>query len=253
MSKKFTLSSATLALCGVLALSACQSSTPAASGPAKSSNNVSAPAAAPASDAASSDAPAASNGTAPANSGSSATTAPAAKGGKTSAPATGNGNSHARDDDWAWKHECTTAQLTVNVTKGDTPSRRVISVRNNGSAACGVSYFPQVDIGNSKSADHTQNILPLIPGGLGGAPNRPIYAGETAYAVLDLNPSGATSGTVTGMDEINVLADDSLPNSSTKNFPLGGASVLKPKLGLYMTSVADAISSMKDATVTQQG
>jgi len=128
----------------------------------------------------------------------------------------------------------------------------VIAIHNNGSTACGVSYFPQIDIGNSKSADRSKNILPLIPGGLGGAPSFPVYANTTVYAVLDLNPGGATSGTATGVDEINVLATDNWPNAATQNFPLDGSLVLKPKLGLYQPSVADAISSMKMADSAQQ-
>jgi hypothetical protein len=129
------------------------------------------------------------------------------------------------------------------------PTQRVIGVRNAGSNACGLSYYPLVSLGNSQSADHSHDVRPLIPSGLGAAPAYPVRAGHTAYAVIDLNPSGATTGTVAKIDEMNVLADgDHMPNADTLNFPLGsGAKVLKPKLGLYRSTIADAVSSMTQA------
>ncbi len=161
-----------------------------------------------------------------------------------SGSAAGGGN--ATSDGYAYKHPCAAGQLSVGVTTpADASGRRVIAVRNNGANACGLSYYPQVHLDGSGG----RTVKPLIPGGLGGAPAYPVYAGRTAYAVIDLDPSGATSGTVTGIDELNVLADgDHMPDADTRNFPLGsGALVLKPKLGLYRSTVADAVASMKTA------
>lgn len=158
--------------------------------------------------------------------------------------AAGGGN--ATSDGYAYKHPCAAGQLSVSVTTpADASGRRVIAVRNNGANACGLSYYPQVHLDGSGG----RTVKPLVPGGLGGAPAYPVYAGRTAYAVIDLDPSGATSGTVTGIDELNVLADgDHMPDADTRNFPLGsGALVLKPKLGLYRSTVADAVASMKTA------
>ncbi|WP_406385838.1 hypothetical protein [Streptomyces sp. NBC_01618] len=79
---------------------------------------------------------------------------------------------------------------------------RVIVVRNLGASACGLSFFPLVSLGNSHSEDRSKDVEPLIPSGLGGAPAYPVRAGKTAYAVIDLDPSGATTGTVAGIDEL---------------------------------------------------
>lgn len=39
-----------------------------------------------------------------------------------------------------------------------------------------------------------------------------------------------------------------MPNAATQNFPLGsGAAVLKPKMGRYERTVADAVASMQGA------
>jgi len=133
----------------------------------------------------------------------------------------------------------------------DVPTRRLITVRNNGATSCGLSYFPLVSLGNAQSADHSKDLKPLIPGGLGGPPAYVLYAGKTAYAVLDLNPGGSGTGTATTLDEINVLPADTMPNAATKNFPLGGGSVATPKLGLYEAGVADAVASMQGANTPQ--
>ncbi|MEY9931052.1 hypothetical protein ABH926_005699 [Catenulispora sp. GP43] len=42
-----------------------------------------------------------------------------------------------------------------------------------------------------------------------------------------------------------------MPNAATRNFPLGGGSVGKPKLGLYEAGVADAVASMQGANTPQ--
>ncbi len=130
-------------------------------------------------------------------------------------------------------------------TRAGAPSQRVIEVRNQGTTACGLSYYPLLSLGDSHSADRGKDVKPLVPSGLGGAPAYPVAPGQTAYAVLDLNPGGAATGTAPGVDELNVLADgDHMPAAETLAFPLGsGAKVLKPKLGLYRDSVADAAAS----------
>lgn len=156
----------------------------------------------------------------------------------------------ANSDSDAYPHPCEMQKLSVHVTRrAGAPTQRVIKVRNVGANTCGLSYYPLVSLGNSQSADHSHDVRPLIPSGLGGAPAYPVRAGRTAYAVIDLNPSGATTGTVPKIDEMNVLADgDHMPNADTLNFPLGsGAKVLKPKLGLYRNTIADAVSSMTQA------
>ncbi|MFF8913072.1 DUF4232 domain-containing protein [Streptomyces sp. NPDC015032] len=153
-------------------------------------------------------------------------------------------------DSYAYKHPCDIEKLSVRVTgRSGAPTQRVIKVRNTGAKACGLSHYPRVSLGNSRAADHSHDVRPLVPGGPGGAPAYPVHAGHTAYAVIDLDPSGATTGTAPGIDELNVLADgDHMPNAATLNFPLGsGARVLKPKLGLYRSTVADAVRSMTQA------
>ncbi|MFD4759729.1 DUF4232 domain-containing protein [Streptomyces sp. NPDC058439] len=174
-------------------------------------------------------------------------TAQAVSAGKGTAKASG-GNTDT--DSYAYTHPCKSQKLSVHVTgRAGAATQRVIEVRNLGASACGLSHFPRVSLGNSHSADHSKDVRPLVPSGLGGAPAYPVRAGKTAYAVIDVNPCGATTGTVAGIDEMNVLADDAhMPNAETHNFPLGsGAKVLKPKLGLYRSTIADAVSSMTQA------
>jgi hypothetical protein len=157
---------------------------------------------------------------------------------------------NANSDSAAYLHPCEMQKLSVHVTRrAGAPTQRVIKVRNVGANTCGLSYYPRVSLGNSKSADRSHDVRPLVPSGLGGAPAYPVRAGRAAYTVIDLNPSGATTGTVPKIDEMNVLADgDHMPNADTLNFPLGsGAKVLKPKLGLYRNTIADAVSSMAQA------
>lgn len=153
-------------------------------------------------------------------------------------------------DSYAYTHPCQMGELTVRVTtRSGSPSQRVIEVRNTGVDACGLSHYPRVDLGDSHSADRSHNVKPRVPSGLGGAPAYPVRAGQTAYAVIDIDPDGATRGLVEGIDEMNVLVNgDSMPNADTRNFPLGaGAKVRAPKLGLYRASVADAAASMAQA------
>ncbi|MBO1420413.1 DUF4232 domain-containing protein [Streptomyces sp. FH025] len=162
----------------------------------------------------------------------------------------GGGAGGADGDAYAYTHPCDSKNLSVRVAaRPEAPGQRVIEVHNQGSHPCGLSYYPLVSLGDSHAEDRSKSVRPLVPSGLGGAPAYPVAAGQTAYAVIDLNPGGATTGTAAGIDELNVLADgDHMPNADTHNFPLGqGVKVLKPKLGLYRTNVADAVSSMAAA------
>lgn len=238
---KSALSSAAVIALGALALTACQpGTTGSASG---GSSSVAAP------NPTSSNPASAGTGVTPVSASSSTPTHGATGGGT----GTGGG-ADATSDSYAYKHPCSAQQLSVKVTRrSGAPSQRVISVHNNGSRSCGLSYFPLVYLDQAHAANGAGAVKPLVPGGLGGAPAYPVYAGRTAYAVIDLDPSGATSGTVAGIDELNVLADgDHMPNADTLNFPLGsGALVLKPKLGLYEATVADAVTSMQSADTQQ--
>ncbi|WP_143172558.1 DUF4232 domain-containing protein [Actinacidiphila paucisporea] len=234
------LSSSAVLLLGALALTACQSgSTEAAGGPAPS-HRTSAAASAP-----TTVSPPTTEAPVPT---ASATTAPTTAAPQTK-PMSGTGGG-TDTDAYAWKHPCAIEQLTVRVTaRAGAPTQRVIAVRNNGGQACGLSYYPRVYLDSAKSADGTRAVKPRVPGGLGGPPAYPVHARQTAYAVIDLDPSGATTGTAPGVDELNVLPDaDHMPAAATESFPLGkGALVLRPKLGLYRTTVADAVASMKSA------
>ncbi|KJS53342.1 hypothetical protein VM98_25765 [Streptomyces rubellomurinus subsp. indigoferus] len=160
----------------------------------------------------------------------------------TAAPAGGG----ATDDPYAYSHPCESAKLTVRVTaRPEAAGQRVIEVRNQGPKACGLSYYPRVDLGDSHAADRSGNVKPLVPGGLGGPPAYALGAGQTAYAVLDLVPGPVA------VDQLNVLPDgDHMANAQTLNFPLSpAAKVGKVKLGLYRGSVADAADSAARADV----
>lgn len=223
-SLKRSLSTAAVLALGALALTACQGSgTAAASGTSTSqasSGTTAAPIAAP-----------------------TGTTGSTGTGGNGGGSGTGSNS-----DSYAWTHPCDASQLSVHVIGGNTESRHVIEVHNNGSHACGLSYFPLVYLDNSASADQSHAVKPLVPSGLGGAPAYPVHVGETAYAVVDLDPSGASSGTP-GINELNVLADGNhMPDADTVNFPLAaGTPVVKPKLGLYEDTVSAAVASMTQA------
>jgi hypothetical protein len=226
-----------LLLGAALTLGACASKAPSAGGPPQGGpQNPTASAGSPAS------APVTS--TAPTTAAATAATQPAKSPAKTS-----SSGGDADSDSYAWSHPCAIEQLTVTVTpaKGD-PTQRVIAVRNNGAAACGLSYYPRVYLDDSRHPGG-QIVKPMIPGGLGGPPASPVHAHQTVYAVTGLNPESAAKGTASGIDEINVLADgDHMPNVATLNFPLGaGALVARPKLGLYERSVDDAVASMLGA------
>ncbi|MFI6862936.1 DUF4232 domain-containing protein [Streptomyces sp. NPDC050421] len=152
-------------------------------------------------------------------------------------------------DSYAYKHPCKSEDLSVRVyAREGSATQHVIEVNNTGTNACGLSYFPRVSLGATDAADHSGDVTPLVPSGLGGAPAYPVKPKTAAIAVIDLNPSGA-SGALTWINELNVLADgDHMPNAEQLNFPLGpDVKVLDPKLGLYSGTVADAVDSMKQA------
>ncbi|MFI2606503.1 hypothetical protein [Kitasatospora sp. NPDC018619] len=253
---------AALALGAALALTACG---PDGGGPAP------APAAQPAQSTAATTAPGAGEPTAPAAPtaqptagapapgaaapGTAAPAAPAAPAGAGSArprtpvaaPAAGGTTAAGGDEAYAYTHSCKADKLTVKVsTRAGAPDQRVIEVHNQGSTYCGLSYYPLVAIGKANAADRGDSVTPLVPGGLGGPPAYALAPGRSTYAVVDLNPGSGGSG---DWNELNVLADDQMPNSDARTFPLGaGAKVGKqPKLGLYRENVADAAASAQTA------
>ncbi|MFC7219581.1 DUF4232 domain-containing protein [Streptomyces polyrhachis] len=260
MTTKSALASAAVLALGALTLTACGSAdaqSPAAKSTA-ASPAASKPAEAPAAtDGGAQDSGTGTTGTTAGTTGSAGTTTGSTggtgtKSGGTTTGTTGTatGSGDATSDSYAYRHPCAGAQITVRVsTRSGHPTQRVIAVRNTGAKSCGLSYYPLVSIGSSDAQERSGNITPLIPGGLGGAPAYALYAGQTAYAVLDLDPEGGASGA--GLDELNVLADgEHLPDAETKVFPLDpGAAVMQPRLGLYRATVADAAASAAGANV----
>lgn len=247
-STSFTsLASAAVLGLGVLTLTACQSDDTGAA----PSSTASSPAA-PSADTGGT--PAATSSPAPA---STAPAAPRSAAPRSAAPHSGDGKSGTSKgagdpagDEYAFTHPCTPQQLSVHVTvRAGAPSQRVIAVRNTGKRSCGLSYFPLVHLDNAEDPNGEHAVHPMIPSGLGGAPAYPVRPAATAYAVIDLNPAAATTGTVPGIDELNVLPDgDHMPNAATLNFPLPASTpVLHPKLGLYRSTIADAVTSMQSA------
>ncbi|MFJ7628463.1 DUF4232 domain-containing protein [Streptomyces sp. NPDC097595] len=151
-------------------------------------------------------------------------------------------------DSYAYKHPCKNSDLSVRVyAREGSATQHVIEVNNTGKNSCGLSYYPRVSLGAANASDHSGDIIPLVPGGLGGAPAYPVKPKTAAIAVVDLNPGGGNG--VTWVDELNVLADgDHMANAEQLNFPLGpDVKVGTPKLGLYERTVADAVASMKQA------
>ncbi|MFE9853751.1 DUF4232 domain-containing protein [Streptomyces sp. NPDC005780] len=168
---------------------------------------------------------------------------------KSGAARTGTTTGGDTSDSYAYKHPCKSEDLSVRVyAREGSATQQVIEVNNTGANACGLSYFPRVSLGSASAQDHSGDVIPLVPGGLGGAPAYPVKPKTAAIAVIDLNPSGA-EGALTWINELNVLADgDHMPNAEQLNFPLGpDVKVLDPKLGLYSGTIADAVSSMKQA------
>ncbi|MFE7524262.1 hypothetical protein ACFU7Y_00865 [Kitasatospora sp. NPDC057542] len=237
---------AALALGAALTLTACGADNGDAAQPTKPAQSASPGTAAPAAPAAQptagapAPAPGAPSAAAPAGGSSARPKNPVA-------PATGGGGAAGGDETYAYTHPCKADKLTVKVTtRAEAPNQRVIEVHNQGTAYCGLSYYPLISLGSSKAPNHGNDLTPLVPGGLGGPPAHALAPGKSTYAVVDLNPG---SGAVADVDELNVLPDDQMPNADTRNFPLGaGAKVGKqPKLGLYRESVADAAASTETA------
>jgi len=167
---------------------------------------------------------------------------------KGGAAKTGGATGGNTSDAYAYNHPCKSSDLSVRVyAREGSATQHVIEVNNTGANSCGLSYYPRVSLGASNATDHSGDVLPLVPGGLGGAPAYPVKPKTAAIAVIDLNPGGGNG--LTWIDELNVLADgDHMANAEQLNFPLGpDVKVGTPKLGLYRTTVADAVASMKQA------
>ncbi|MCX5297016.1 DUF4232 domain-containing protein [Streptomyces sp. NBC_00193] len=174
-----------------------------------------------------------SAGQATGNGTATVTPAKAGSGGKGAGANTG--------DSYAYTHPCSARNLTVKVTSptGAPATVRVITVTNNGSTSCGLDYFPTVGFSAKGSA---LGLQATAPGGLGGAPAYPVRPGATAYAAVNLNPSGG-NGPVA--DEINILADkEHMPNADGVSLQLAKpGSVANPKVGLYRTTARDALNA----------
>ncbi|WP_327305484.1 DUF4232 domain-containing protein [Streptomyces sp. NBC_01298] len=144
-------------------------------------------------------------------------------------------------DSYAYTHPCSARNLTVKVTSpaGTPATVRVITVTNNGSTSCGLDYFPTVGFSAKGAA---LGLQATAPGGLGGAPAYPVRPGATAYAAVDLNPSGG-KGPVA--DEVNVLADkEHMPNADGVSLKLTKpGTVATPKVGLYRGNTRDALGA----------
>ncbi|MFH8472302.1 DUF4232 domain-containing protein [Streptomyces sp. NPDC018000] len=175
---------------------------------------------------------------------------------KTGTSKTGTSNGSTKtggdtSDSYAYKHPCKSGDLSVRVyPREGSATQHVIEVNNVGANSCGLSYFPRVSLGAAKASDHSGDIQPAVPGGLGGAPAYPVKPKTAAIAVIDLNPKGGDG--MTWINEMSVLADgDHMANADTQNFDLGPAvKVLDPKLGLYESTVAAAVNSMKQAATS---
>ncbi len=163
------------------------------------------------------------------------------------------GGGDATSDTYAFHHPCTSAQLSIHlVRRAAASTQRIIEVRNLGTRSCGLSYYPRVALYNGDSATGYPTIEPKVPEGLGGPPATPVYAGRTAYAVIDLDPSGDTQHAVDMINTMNVLPDGAHMSSRyTRLFRLGADDhVLDPRLGLYETTVVAAIDSVHSAGLT---
>ncbi|WP_405979904.1 DUF4232 domain-containing protein [Streptomyces sp. NBC_00158] len=157
------------------------------------------------------------------------------------AGSSGKNKGDTTDDSYAYTHPCSARNLTVKVTSptGTPATVRIISVTNNGSTSCGLDYFPTVGFSAKGGA---LGLQATAPGGLGGAPAYPVRPGATAYAAVDLNPSGG-NGPVA--DEVSVLADkEHMPNADGVSLQLAKpGTVANPKVGLYRTNTHDALSA----------
>ncbi|MFD5467242.1 DUF4232 domain-containing protein [Kitasatospora sp. NPDC127059] len=139
---------------------------------------------------------------------------------------------------------CDIQNLTIHVTaRSGSANQYVIDVHNTGASACSLDAVPTVDLGDSAARDQSKNIKPALAN---GTLRYSVPAGKSAYAVIDLDPSGATTGTLPGINELNVLADqENMPLASTQNFPLkSGVRVLDPRMSVYKGSEAEALASL---------
>lgn len=145
------------------------------------------------------------------------------------------------DEADAHNHPCSARNLTVGVAseQGFPATVRIIAVTNHGSAGCGLDLHPAVGFSAKGAA---LGIQATPPEGIGG-PAYPLRPGSTAYAAVDLDPSGA-AGPVA--DEINVLADPShMPNADGVSLPLAApGAVARPKVGLYHVSARDSFKTL---------
>lgn len=147
---------AALALGAALALTACGPDGGDAARPAKPAGTTTAgtapgaaaptaPAAPAAQPAAGAPAPAAPATAAPAGGGSARPRTPVV-------PATGGGAAAVGDEAYAYTHPCKADKLTVKVSaRAGSPDQRVIEVHNQGTAYCGLSYYPLIGLGSSKA------------------------------------------------------------------------------------------------------
>ncbi|MFF4371574.1 DUF4232 domain-containing protein [Streptomyces sp. NPDC001594] len=149
----------------------------------------------------------------------------------------------ATDDSYAYTHPCSARDITVRVTapQGFPATVRVVTVTNNGPATCGLDLHPAVGFSAKGSA---LGIQATPPDGLGGAPAHPVRPGATAYAAVNLDPSGGTGPVA---DEINILADPAhMPNADATSLPLAApAAVARPRVGVYHFSARDSFNSLR--------
>ncbi|MET9695332.1 DUF4232 domain-containing protein [Streptomyces sp. NPDC006529] len=152
------------------------------------------------------------------------------------------GGNDKTGDAYAYSHPCAAKSLTVKVTspQGFPASVRVVTVTNNGSASCGLDHHPTVGFSAKGAA---LGIEAAAPGGLGGAPAYPLRPGATAYAAVNLDPSG---GTGPSADEISVLADAAhMANADGVSLPLAEpGTVAKPKVGLYRAGARESLGTL---------
>ncbi|MGW5774476.1 DUF4232 domain-containing protein [Streptomyces sp. NPDC003863] len=248
-SRKHTATLGAVTVVLALALTACNGDGTGAKSAGPADSTASAAASQPGADAATTDGKKA--GDAAQNAGATNTGTSKTGTSKTGTSGTSGGGSSAggdTSDSYAYQHPCKSSDLSVRVyPREGSATQQVIEVNNTGANSCGLSYFPRVSLGASNASDHSGDITPAVPGGLGGAPAYPVKPKTAAIAVIDLNPGGGNG--VTWVNEMNVLADgDHMANADTQNFELGpDVKVGDAKLGLYQSTIADAVSSMEQA------
>ncbi|GAA1996273.1 hypothetical protein [Catenulispora subtropica] len=202
--------------------------------------------------AAASGTPSTTGTTAPSTGGTATSGAPAGSG-KSSSPAS-KPSGKASSAPAGTPADCDNAKLNASLaprTSTQKASVHVIAVKNTG-AACTLQYLPYVWITAGPGGGPEQT-RPLIPSGLGGGPNI-LAAGATQYAAIDLNPGNA-SNAVDGYTYLAVTANPT-PNTSGKDVQdlklPAPAKVAKAKLGMYLASPAEAISSAEGADTPEQ-